>query len=93
MNKLKLIKITVAFLTFFLVFGMLSAVGIIFKKTSSPKSQSFSYNLNQPTGSHISSFKLDKDNLYLLIKGGNLADRIIIINQQQNSSISTINLF
>lgn len=93
MDKLKLIKITVAFLTFLLVFGMLSAVGIIFKKASNSKPQTFSYNLNQPEGSQISSIKISNNNLYLLVKGGKLADRIIIIDQQQDNSISTIQLF
>ncbi|MBE6452163.1 MAG: hypothetical protein E7012_01570 [Alphaproteobacteria bacterium] len=92
MNKLKAIKITVAFLTFLLVFGMLSAVGIIFKKATSSTTQSTSRPLNQPKGSKISSFKTDNNNLYLLVNGGGIDDRIIIINKQNPQSYSIINL-
>lgn len=95
MNKLKLLKIIVAILTFLIIFGMLSAIGIILKKTSSPTLKNFSQSLNQPIGSHIHSFQLDNNNnIYLLIKNDNDGDKIIIINTQQKElSTSEIKLY
>ena len=79
MNKLKALKIIVSFLSFFLVLGMLFAITVIYKKTALPKQLKLSQNLHQPSGSIIADFKITDDGkTYLLIKGGNTTDRIII---------------
>ena len=90
MDRLKAIKIIVVFLTFLLIFGMLSAVGIIFQKTNSSGTEVITQNLNQPKGSRIESFKLHNDNLYMLIKNGDTSDRIIIINTKNPKSTPSI---
>ena len=93
MDKLKLIKTIVVVLTFLLVFGTLILLGNIIKKTrqsATPLPKQIS--LNQPHGSQISEM-LEKDgNLYLLVKDGGQADRVVIINPKDSSSISTIQL-
>ncbi len=93
MDKLKTVKIVVAILTFLLVFGMFSAIGIIFNKLSSPKNQVTNQTINQPQGSYIDNFKIDTEgNVFMLVKGGNQPDRIIITNPKKNPSPITINL-
>lgn len=80
MDKLKIVKIIVAVLTFLLVFGMLTALGTIYKKVSAPAPQTADRSLRQPEGSSIESFKIDNGKIYLLVKYGGLADRIVIVN-------------
>lgn len=81
MNKLKALKIIVSFLSFFLVLGMLFAITVVYKKTSSPKNLNLNQNLNQPSGSIISDFKITEDGkIYLLIKKAGHSDKIIITN-------------
>ena len=92
MNKLKLMKIIVFILTFLLIFGMICAGSIVYKKISPKSVISEDISLNQPKGSSIVDYRFNNDKLYLLIKGGNLADRIVVFNpekQQIEASIKT----
>ncbi|MBE6448918.1 MAG: hypothetical protein E7018_06470 [Alphaproteobacteria bacterium] len=89
MNKLKLIKAIVFILTFLLVFGMLTAIGVIYKKASQPKPQIPSSTLQQPEGSRIESFKVIEDKIYLLIKHGGKPDRIIIFSPENPANKPT----
>ncbi len=86
MDKLKIIKIIVVILTFLLVFGMLTALGTIYKKASAPAPQPASRSLRQPEGSSIESFKIDGGKIYLLVKYGGLADRIVIVNPAETEN-------
>lgn len=82
MDKLKLIKTIVFFITFLLVIGSISLLGIIYKKaTFKQELASTSINLGQEKGSEISSFKVENGTIYLLVKGSNQSDRIIIIRE------------
>ncbi|MFI3241806.1 MAG: DUF6476 family protein [Alphaproteobacteria bacterium] len=87
MNKLKAIKIVVAILTFFLVFGVLCAIGIIVKKVKKPTNtaESLETFLNQPMGSTISSITHNQDYTYILIKNGGLEDRIVVLDSNNNN--------
>lgn len=87
MNKLKIVKIIVAALTFLLIFGFLIAAGTIYKKINQ-KQKKIDITLNEPTGSQIADYKIDNKNLYVLIKGGNKSDRIVIITP--SGELSTI---
>lgn len=87
MNKLKIVKIIVAALTFLLIFGFLIAAGTIYKKVNQ-KPKKIDISLNEPTGSQIADYKIDNKNLYVLIKGGNKSDRIVIITP--SGELSTI---
>lgn len=89
MDKLKIIKAIVVIMTFLLVFGSLYAIGLIYKRASGHSAETI-LSLNQPKGSYISDYSSDGDNLYILIKGGKLSDRIIVINQRAPSL--TVNL-
>ena len=80
MDKLKIIKTIVVVLTFLLVFGMLVALGTVYKKISAPAHQAADVTLNQPEGSSIENFKINDGKLYLLVKYGGKNDRIIIID-------------
>ncbi len=92
MDKLKLIKILVAALTFFIIFGMLNAVTIIYQKTRTPEAPASALSLAQPAGSTIENFKISDSNLFVLIKNGGLQDRIIIINPRQPQNQTVINI-
>lgn len=93
MDKLKLIKMTVAVLTFLIVFGMLSAAGMIYKKTRAPEIPVAAVSLAQPAGSSVESFKISDSNLFILVKNGGLPDRIIVLNpaRPQNRTVININ--
>ncbi len=81
MNQLKAVKIVVFVLTFLLVFGTLAMLGTIYQKANKSKADTPSVsNLNEPYGSRIESFEVKNEKMYLLIKNGGRADRIVIIN-------------
>lgn len=93
MDKLKLVKTIVFFLTFLLVFGTLLLLGSIIKKTgSSGQTIPQQVNLNQPAGSRIAEMTSHNDSLWLLIKDGGISDRVIIIDTASGQTISTITL-
>ena len=82
MDKLKLIKTIVFFITFLLVIGTISLLGIIYKKTSDKHDlASTDINLHQDLGSEISSFRGENGTIYLLIKGASQSDKLIIIRE------------
>ncbi len=86
MDKLKIIKAVVVFFTFLLVFGMLSALGIIYKKVHK-QTPLQDIEISQPAGSYIESFQTDGSRLFVLIKGGHRPDRIILLNSGEISSL------
>lgn len=93
MDKLKLIKTAVIILTFLLVFGTLSFLGLLYKKTHAivmPLPEAIS--LNQPTGSYIKQMSLEKNLIYILAIGGGLNDRIIIFDSDTAKIKTTINI-
>ncbi len=94
MDKLKIIKIVVFIMTFLLVFGTLYALGLLYKQTShiSSPAQASTVNLNQTKGSYIAALSSNDNELYLLIKGGGLSDRIITFDTKNQSIISTLTL-
>lgn len=92
MDKLKLIKFAVVVLTFLIVFGMLSAAGIIYKKTRAPEIPAAAVSLAQPAGSTIENYKITDSNLFVLVKNGGLPDRIIVINPRQPQNRTVINI-
>lgn len=79
MDKLKLVKLIVCILTFLLIFGLLSAAGIVYKQIKkSPQPGDIA--LNQPAGSYIADYRINENTVYILIKGGQTADRLAVIN-------------
>lgn len=92
MNKLKLLKILVVILTFLIVFGMLSALGIIYQKVRAPENKTSTVSLSQPRGTTIEKFQILDKHMYILAKKGGLADRIIILNLRQPQEQTVINI-
>ncbi len=88
-----MLKSLVAVLTFLIVFGMLSALGIIYKKVRSPELPAAEVSLSQPRGTTIADYKISDQTLYILAKNGGLPDRIIILDtaRPQNRTIININ--
>lgn len=78
-------------MTFLLIFGSFYALRLIYQKTSFSKEQT-TINLNQPVGSKIYDYRIDKDNLYILVKGENISDRLIIIDTSNQTVLSSIQI-
>ena len=92
MDKLKLIKGIVFVITFLLVFGSLLLLTVIYKKAQPQQTEYTETSLSQPQGSRIENIVENDGNLAILVKGGNLADRIIIYNPKTMKKITTLNL-
>ena len=94
MNKLLFIKILVCFLTFLLVFGAFSTLGTIYKKVNEkPKTTDIS--LDQPKNTYIADFKIEKNDIVILVKGiagSNISDKIVIIDKLGKTPKITLNL-
>lgn len=94
MNKLRLVKLLVFFLTFVLIFGMILAGQIIYRKASQKQNGDniMSLNLNQPKGSYLVDYKVNSDMIVMHIKGGNSGERLISVDAKGKAIIATINL-
>ncbi len=92
MDKLKLIKSIVVIITSMLVFGSILLLTLIYKKTQVSVKNQTEYSLQQPNGSSIVSVTEVDENLAILVKGGGLADRIILYTPQTMQTISTLHL-
>ena len=93
MDKLKFIKTVVVLITFLLVFGSLLLMTVIYQKATADKPDTYhEISLEQPSGSSIVSVTRSDDELVLLVKGGGLADRLIMVNPQTLKKTSAINL-
>jgi len=90
MNKLKLVKLIVFFLSFLLIFGFLTAANIIYQKTQNSSSSDTTI-IKQPQNSHIADYQATDKNIVLLIRGGNLPDRVISVDHKGHIS-ANINL-
>ena len=92
MNKLRLVKIIVFLMTFLIVFGSLMFLTVIYKKSQPKPIEYTETSLSQPKGSSIDNIISHNEQLNILIKGGGLADRIIIYDTQRMQKITTIKL-
>ena len=92
MDKLKLIKGIVFVITFLLVFGSLLLLTVIYKKAQPQQTEYTETSLSQPQGSRIESIIENDGNLAILVKGGNLADRVIIYDPKAMKKVTTLNL-
>ena len=94
MDKLKLVKAVVALLTFLLVFGILMAATLVYKniKSSQPSAEASAFSLGEPSGSRINSMLEYNGYLYLAIKDGGEADRVIILNPENMQKTARITL-
>ncbi len=91
MDKLKLIKGIVFVLTFLLIFGSLTILGHIFRQTRS-KPLPAEVSLQQPAGSSIEKIIANDGQLYILVRGGGLSDRVLIFNTQGKQPLTTLQL-
>lgn len=94
MDKLKLLKILVAFLSFLLVFGILSAATIIYQKlknnsANSPQNMQ-TVHLKEPFGSSINSMLEHNGYIYFLVKDGGKADRIVVFDPKTQQKVLRI---
>lgn len=93
MDKLKLVKTAVIILTFLLVFGTLSFLGILFQKThKKAENLPSQISLKQPSGSYIKQFTQEDERLYLLVIGGGEDDRIVIFDSNSGTLVTTVTI-
>lgn len=93
MDKLKLVKTAVIILTFLLVFGTLSFLGILFQKTHKrTENLPSQIGLKQPSGSYIKQFTQEDGRLYLLIIGGGQDDRVVIFDSNSGTPVTTVTI-
>ncbi len=93
MDKLKLVKALVFFLTLTIIFGMILAGVTIYKKTKRTKpAEAITLNLGQPKNSRIADIKTSDGAIHLLISDERKNDRIISVSTADYSVIAVINL-
>ena len=93
MDKLKLIKTAVFILTFLLIFGTLSLLGLFFKKTHPDTSEiPQQISLKQPVGSYVKEMQVSNDKLYILTVGGGLEDRVVVYDTTEHKVLTTIKI-
>ena len=93
MNKLKVVKIIVAVLTFLLIFGMLMVLTILFKKFDKPQKAVEANKkilLQQPFGSVIEQIIVNDGLIYVLVKDGGVSDRILVLSSDNYQIINEI---
>lgn len=93
MDKLKIVKITVALMTFLLILGTLLLLTVIYQKTRKPVvSVPAEVTLNQPEGTTVAEFKIEGDSVFLLLKNGGASDRLLIYNRNTGAPAQIIRL-
>ena len=80
-------------MTFLLISGIIYSAILVHQKVSSPKTLVTDVVLDQPKGSYIADFRSDTDNICVLVKGGNIADRIICLNSKTKALTTNIKLY
>lgn len=91
MNKLLFVKIIVCLLTVLLVFGACTALSTIYKKVNQKPKESHIV-LNQQKNTYIADYKIEKNEVFLHIKGNNVSDKIIIVDKFGKNPNITITL-
>ena len=76
----------------FAVVGAWTALRTIHKKVNE-KPKSAEITLNQPNDSEIVDYKIEKNNIYMLIKGKNISDRIVVVDSLGKNKPTIIKLF
>lgn len=93
MKKINFIKALVFIMTFALFFGLFVMIGLLTDtKDKSKVMLAENISINQPIGSNIKNVLTNDNYLYIVVSGGNLADRIVIFDTNDGSIISNISL-
>lgn len=94
MLKLRLIKAAVLLMTFLLLFGTVLLIARFAGRIGGhgETSAAIPVSLQEPDGSQIAQISSGPDCLYILVRGGNRPDRIIIFDPRTQRKISNINI-
>lgn len=91
MDQLKIIKTIVFIMTFLLIFGIIMLVnGILNKQQKNSQKNNTEINLQQPKDSSIKNIVTLDNKLYILISGGGLPDRIVVIDANSGKKVTDI---
>ena len=93
MNKLQMVKFMVAVMTFLLIFGTLSVLGILYKQFRKapeiPVAKTM-LSLQQPAGSRIEQIIVKNGQLHILLKEGGKSDRILVLSPDNQNIVQEI---
>lgn len=92
MNGLKLIKAAVFLMTFVLFFGLIMCVRIIYENNHKNSDDFENIDLQQPFGSRIKNIVAGREDLYIMIKGGGINDRIAVYSPEKHKVLYFINV-
>ena len=93
MNKVKIVKGIVLILTFVMIFVFILLINSLVKnirKANVKMEENIS--INQPVGSNIKNVLTNRDYLYIVVGGGNIPDRIVVISTSNGKIVSNISL-
>lgn len=91
MDQLKIIKTIVFIMTFLLIFGIIMLVnGMLNKQKKDSQKNNTEINLQQPKDSAIKNIVTLDNKLYILISGGGLPDRIVVIDANSGKKVTDI---
>ncbi len=94
MDKLKLIKIAVVAMTFLLIAGSLFMLTTLYRRLNNkPAEIERNINLGEADGSFINNMLECQEYICIVVKGGALADRIVIFDPDTGKKVSTVSLY
>lgn len=90
MNGLKIIKLTVFLLGIFILF----AVGLCTKTIYDKQNTAFpsEISLMQPEGSYIKNIVAAQKDLYIMVSGGGISDRVVVFSPKKGKVIYNISI-
>lgn len=90
MNGLKIIKLFVFVLTAIIFFGLILCAKIIYNNTHRSHHENIS--LQQPYGTKIKNILALEKDLYIMVKGGGINDRILVYSPEEHKVLYIINV-
>lgn len=90
MNGLKIIKLTVFLLGIFILCAIGLCTKTIYDKQNGPDFNDI--NLNQPEGSYIKNIVAAQKDLYIMISGGGINDRVVVFSPEKGKVIYNISI-
>ncbi|MBQ9236198.1 MAG: hypothetical protein IJ184_07045 [Alphaproteobacteria bacterium] len=92
--KLRLVKLLVLVLSLAIVAGMVMLAQLLYQKSAGVKKTEpmTAINLEQPKGSYIADYKAADDYWHLHIKGGGMAERVIVVDAKSKTIAAVISV-
>jgi len=92
MSGLKIIKFAVFFMTSVLLFGLILCLQIIYEKNHKSSVNFENIDLQQPFDSKIKNIVAGDKDLYIMLEGGGLGERIAVYSPEKQKVLYFINV-